>query len=53
MMEYFKTHTKPMGSGDKDGETGLIERGVFIKEEKPEYCSEYDSIIETARKGVR
>jgi len=26
----------------------LIERGIFVQEERPEYCLEYDKIIEKA-----
>ncbi len=51
MMEYFKNHTTPVGSRAKKENPDLIERGVFVKMEKPEYCEEYDRIIKMARKG--
>jgi len=51
MMEYFKNHTTPVGSRAKKENPDLIERGVFVKMEKPEYCEEYDRIITMARKG--
>ena len=51
MMEYFKDHTTPVGSEAKKDNPNLIERGIFIQEEKPEYCSEYDRVIERAMKG--
>jgi 2-oxoglutarate ferredoxin oxidoreductase subunit beta len=50
MMERMKEMTTPIGSKAKKENPDLIERGVFIKEEKPEYCSEYEKIIEKAMK---
>ena len=29
----------------------LIERGIFVQDERPEYCSEYDKIIEKLKGG--
>ncbi len=51
MMEYFKNNTIPIGSKAKKENPDLIERGVFVEKEMPEYCSEYDKIIERAMKG--
>jgi 2-oxoglutarate ferredoxin oxidoreductase subunit beta len=51
MMAYFKKNTTPIGSKAKEENPHLIERGVFIKKEAPEYCIEYDKIIEQAMKG--
>ena len=51
MMEWFKKSTTPMGSEAKQKDPSLIERGIFVQEEKPEYCSEYDKVIQTAMKG--
>jgi 2-oxoglutarate ferredoxin oxidoreductase subunit beta len=51
MMEHFKDNTTPIGSKAKKENPDLIERGIFIQKEKPEYCSEYDKIIERAMKG--
>jgi 2-oxoglutarate ferredoxin oxidoreductase subunit beta len=48
MMEFFKNHTTPIGSKAKKEHPDLIERGVFVEKEVPEYCSEYDKIIERA-----
>ena len=50
MMEYFKDHTTPVGSEAKKDNPNLIERGIFIQEERSEYCSEYDRVIERAMK---
>jgi 2-oxoglutarate ferredoxin oxidoreductase subunit beta len=51
MMQWFKDNTTPVGSEAKEKNPSLIERGVFVREEKPEYCTEYDKVIEKARKG--
>lgn len=51
MMEYYKDHTTPIGSKAKSENPSLIERGVFVKKERPEYCTEYRKIIDKAMKG--
>jgi len=51
MMEKLKTITTPIGSKAKQENPSLIERGVFVKKEMPEYCTEYQHIIERAMKG--
>jgi len=51
MMERMKDVTTPIGSKAKKENPDLIERGVFVNEDKPEYCSEYNKIIERAMKG--
>ena len=51
MMEDYKNNTTPIGSKAKKENPDLIERGVFVQKEIPEYCSEYDKIIERAMKG--
>ena len=51
MVERFKTHTTPIGSKAKAENPTLIERGVFVQKETPEYCREYQKILERARKG--
>jgi len=51
MMEYFRDTTTPIGSKAKKKNPDLIERGIFIQEDRPEYCSEYDQFIERAMKG--
>jgi len=52
MMEYYKNNTTPIGSEAKRANPELVERGIFVQEDKPEYCSEYDKIIENAMKGI-
>jgi len=51
MMEKLKTMTTPIGSKAKRENPSLIERGVFVKKEMPEYCAEYQKIIDRATKG--
>ena len=51
MMEWFKDHTTPIGSKAKKANDDLIERGIFVQKEIPEYCVEYDKVIEHAMKG--
>ena len=50
MMEWYKDNTTPVGSKAKEENPELIERGVFVQKELPEYCDEYDKIIEKAMK---
>ena len=45
MMDWYKTHTTPLGSKAKQENPALIERGVFVQEKRPEYCREYDKMV--------
>jgi len=40
MMNSYKDNTTPIGSKAKQEDPNLIERGVFVQKELPEYCSE-------------
>ncbi|RJQ51568.1 MAG: 2-oxoacid:ferredoxin oxidoreductase subunit beta [Desulfobacteraceae bacterium] len=51
MMNFYKTHTAPIGSKAKEENPDLIERGIFVQRELPEYCSEYNKVIQKAMKG--
>lgn len=51
MMEWYKNNTTPIGSEARQKTPDLIERGIFIEVQKPEYCKEYDKIIQKAMKG--
>jgi len=51
MMEWMKDVTTPVGSKAKEENPDLIERGIFVQKELPEYCSEYNKVIERAMKG--
>jgi 2-oxoglutarate/2-oxoacid ferredoxin oxidoreductase subunit beta len=52
MMKRMKSGTTPIGSKAKAENPELIERGIFVQVDKPEYCSEYNRIIERAMGGV-
>jgi 2-oxoglutarate/2-oxoacid ferredoxin oxidoreductase subunit beta len=49
MLNWFKEHTTPIGSKAKQKGSNLIERGIFVQKELPEYCAQYDWIIEKAQ----
>jgi 2-oxoglutarate ferredoxin oxidoreductase subunit beta len=51
MMKQMKEMTTPIGSKAKAQNPELIERGIFVQVDKPEYCSEYDRVIERATGG--
>lgn len=51
MMEWFRDNTTPIGSKAKAENPALIERGVFVQEEKAEYCAEYEKVVERATGG--
>ena len=51
MIKGYKENTAPIGSKAKQANPDLIERGIFVEEDLPEYCSEYDQIIARAQKG--
>jgi 2-oxoglutarate ferredoxin oxidoreductase subunit beta len=48
MMTLYKDRTTPVGSKKKQEDPSLIERGIFVEKELPEYCREYDNVIERA-----
>ena len=50
MLEHMKNNTTPIGSKAKQENPALIERGIFVEIDRPEYCSEYAKIIERAQK---
>ena len=52
MMESYRKNTTPIGSGAKEENPALVERGIFTEKSLPEYCSEYEKIIERAEKGT-
>jgi 2-oxoglutarate ferredoxin oxidoreductase subunit beta len=51
MLNYMSKTTIPAGSIAKEDNPNLIERGIFIRKELPEYCSAYDTIIQRAKEG--
>ncbi len=51
MVKWFKNNTTRIGSKAKRENADLIERGIFVQIERPEYCNEYDKIVERAMEG--
>jgi 2-oxoglutarate ferredoxin oxidoreductase subunit beta len=51
MVQYFKKNTTPIGSKAKKENPHLLERGIFVQKMMPEYCSEYEKLVQTAMKG--
>ena len=45
MLKMYKNRTVRIGSDKKKADPDLIERGVFVKKDLPEYCREYDQLI--------
>lgn len=50
MVENYKNITAPIGSKKLEENPELIARGIFVDEERPEYCEEYEKIIVRACK---
>ena len=53
MVKWFKNNTTPVGSNAKQENPDLIERGIFVQKESPEYCNEYDKVVQRAMKMVK
>ncbi|MDA3834301.1 MAG: 2-oxoacid:ferredoxin oxidoreductase subunit beta [Spirochaetales bacterium] len=51
LLKMYKKGTVRIGSDKKKDQPDLIERGVFVKKELPEYCREYDNLISKAHQG--
>ena len=51
MVQYFKKNTTSIGSKAKQENPELIERGIFLQTEMPEYCNEYEKVVQRAMKG--
>ena len=52
MLAWFKDNTVGIKAAEKlpdEKKEGKILTGVFRKDEKPEYCDEYQKIIEMAQ----
>ena len=48
MMQSFKDGTVPVGSEKKAENPELIERGIFVDKQLPEYCEAYEKVVEIA-----
>jgi len=51
MMTWFKEQTTPVGSKAKQENPALIERGIMVDRDLPDYCDEYAKIIKRAQAG--
>jgi 2-oxoglutarate/2-oxoacid ferredoxin oxidoreductase subunit beta len=49
MMRWFKDNTAPAGSKKLEVAPNLIERGILLEKDLPEYCQEYDKVTERAQ----
>jgi 2-oxoglutarate ferredoxin oxidoreductase subunit beta len=49
MMRWFKDNTVPQGSKKLEADPHLIERGILLEKDLPEYCQEYNQVIERAQ----
>jgi 2-oxoglutarate ferredoxin oxidoreductase subunit beta len=49
MLEAFKTQTVRRGSKKLEQNPDLTERGVFVDEERPEYCDRYTALVRQAQ----
>ena len=49
MLQVFKERTVPVGSPKKQEDPSLMERGIFVDIDRPEYCDEYRKLIERAQ----
>ncbi len=48
MLNSFKDGTVPVGSEKKKKNPELIERGIFVESDQPEYCQAYAEMVERA-----
>jgi 2-oxoglutarate ferredoxin oxidoreductase subunit beta len=53
MMQTYRDGTTPIGSEAKKKNPLLLERGIFLQKELPEYCAEYEKIMQKAGEEVR
>ena len=51
MLQVFKERTVPVGSPKKADDPSLMERGIFVDIDRPEYCDEYQKLIERAQES--
>lgn len=49
MLTKFKEQTAPVGSSKLKKESDILPRGVLVEEKKPEYCEEYDRMLQRVR----
>jgi len=52
MLKEYKKVTTTIGSKAKKENPDLIERGIFVQKNMPEYCDEYDNLINRAMQNT-
>lgn len=52
ILKYYKEHTAPVGSSALEKNPELVPMGVFMDEQKREFCEEYEGIIRRAQQGA-
>lgn len=50
MLGLHKTNTAKIGSKALSENPDLVPRGIFVHDKRPEYCQEYEKIIDSAMK---
>jgi 2-oxoglutarate ferredoxin oxidoreductase subunit beta len=50
MLELHKTNTAKIGSKQLEQNPSLTARGIFVEKDEPEYCEQYEEIINLAMK---
>lgn len=53
MILNYKNITAKLGSKALEENPSLLGRGIFVDKSRPEYCSEYDKIVENAMKEAQ
>ncbi|MBI9087769.1 MAG: 2-oxoacid:ferredoxin oxidoreductase subunit beta [Desulfobacterium sp.] len=53
MLELYKANTAKIGSKALKENPALLARGIFVDENRPEYCEEYEKIIQRATGGKK
>lgn len=53
MLQWFKDQTTRIGSKAASENPELIQRGIFVQEDRPEYCTEYDKVIDKAMASAK
>lgn len=51
MLELHKTNTAPIGSKALEENPNLLARGIFVEEQRSEYCAEYQRLVDNAQQG--
>jgi len=49
MLEWLKANTTKLGSKAAEENPELITRGIFVEEERPEYCEQYEQVLAQTR----